>query len=194
MTPLDSPDSMSLAQRLAQRRSPQPDSLVSPGPNRAEIEQLVDIALRVPDHGRLSPWRIILIAGEAKTRWLARLFELAEQREDAPKARVTTRKMAAAPLVAVIVSTPLAGHKVPEWEQQLSAGAVCMNLLNGAHAMGYGAHWLTGWHAYDPKATALLGLGESERIAGIMLVGSVAEEAADRPRASTADVAHWLEM
>jgi nitroreductase len=183
----------SASHQLATRRSPMPDSLVAPGPSRIEIDQIVEIALRVPDHGRLSPWRLILIAGEAKDRWVSRLLEIAETREDAPKSRVSTRKLASAPLVAVVVSAPIPGHKIPEWEQTLSAGAVSMNLLNGTHALGYGANWLTGWHAYDPRATALLGLGEDEKIAGVILIGSIAQEAPPRPRASAEEVVRWLD-
>ncbi len=184
----------SATDRLALRRSPQPDALVAPGPDREEIDRLVEIALRVPDHGRLSPWRLILIAGDAKDKWVARLMELADAREDAAKVRVSTRKLSSAPLVVVVVSAATPGHKVPEWEQWLSAGAVCMNVLNGAHAMGYGANWLTGWHAYDDQATALLDLAEGEKVAGVILVGSIAEEAAPRPRAAAGDVARWLDL
>ncbi|MGV3479379.1 MAG: nitroreductase family protein [Sphingobium sp.] len=183
----------SATDRLALRRSPQPDALVAPGPDAHEIDRLVEIALRVPDHGRLSPWRLILIAGAAKEQWVTRLMDLADKREDAAKVRVSTRKLSSAPLVVVVVSAATPGHKVPEWEQWLSAGAVCMNVLNGAHALGYGANWLTGWHAYDGQATALLGLADGEKVAGVILVGSIAEEAAPRPRAAAGDVARWLE-
>jgi nitroreductase len=117
---------------------------------------------------------------------------LAEAREDAPKARVSTRKLASAPLVVAVISSVVAGHKVPEWEQQLSAGAVSMNILNGATALGYGANWLTGWHAYDPAATALLGLAPGEKVAGIILVGSVAQPATERERATPERVVSWL--
>lgn len=177
---------------LASRRSPMPDALVGPGPTREEIDRLVEIALRVPDHGRLSPWRLVLIADQPKQRWVEDLLRLADKRDDAPKTRVSTRKLASAPLVVVVISSPIAGHKVPEWEQWLSAGAVCMNLVNGAHALGYGANWLTGWHAYDDGATALLGLEESQKVAGVILIGSIAAAAAERPRSGVADVTRWL--
>ena len=193
-SPLSAAKDSALADLLLSRRSTAPDSLVAPGPSRAEIDQLVSIAMRVPDHGRIGPWRLVLIADEAKARWLEKLFALAETREDAGKSRVTTKKLVAAPLVIVIVSAPVAGHKVPEWEQQLSAGAVGMNLLNGAAALGYGANWLTGWHAYDPAATALIGLGEDERVAGVVLVGSMAEASPERERADPARVVTWLEI
>src|ERR1700754_4313906 len=91
------PAASAAADVLTRRRSPTPDALVGPGPNREETERLIEIALRVPDHGRLSPWRLVLIAGEAKHRWVEKLLELADQREDAPKTRVSTRKLASAP-------------------------------------------------------------------------------------------------
>jgi nitroreductase len=192
LSQIDTLDERDTAALLERRRSTTPDALVAPGPTREEIDRLVGIALRVPDHGRLGPWRLVLIAGTAKERWLESLMALAEKREDAPKARVSTRKMATAPLVVAVVSAPIAGHKVPEWEQQLSAGAVAMNLLNGAAALGYGANWLTGWHAYDEDATALLGLAPHERVAGMVLIGSVAEPAPERERASAEKVVTWL--
>ncbi len=177
---------------LSRRRSPMPDALVAPGPTREEIDRLVEIALRVPDHGRLSPWRLVLIADHHKQRWVEDLLRLADKRDDAPKTRVSTRKLASAPLVVVVISSPIAGHKVPEWEQWLSAGAVCMNLVNGAHAFGYGANWLTGWHAYDDGATALLGLEEGQKVAGVILIGTIAAAAAERPRSGVAEVTRWL--
>lgn len=185
---------VSASELLANRRSPMPDALVAPGPSVEEIEQLIEIGVRVPDHGRLSPWRLLLLSGETKQRWVERLLDLAEARDDAAKTRVSTRKLASAPLAIVVLSAAVPGHKVPEWEQWLSAGAVCMNLLNGAHALGYGAQWLTGWHAYDPQATALIGVGETEKVAGVILIGSVAEAAPPRPRPSPQEIASRPEI
>lgn len=178
--------------RLATRRSPAPDCLVAPGPRGETLEALLRIALRVPDHGRLTPWRLIVVEGAAKARWLDALTTIADRRDDAPKARVGLRKLASAPLVVVIVSTPIAGHKVPEWEQILSAGAVGMNLLNAAAALGYGGNWLTGWHAYDAEAQALLGIRDGERIAGVVPIGTVAEPSADRERPDLAKAVTYL--
>jgi len=178
---------------LATRRSSSPDLLGLPGPNAAELAQLIDIGLRVPDHGRLSPWRLIVIQGEAKERWLAQLATIAERRDDAPKARVTARKLQAAPLAIVVVSSPIPDHKVPEWEQMLSAGAVSMNLLNGAAALGFGANWLTGWHAYDEDARKLLSLGADEKVAGVVIVGTAAEPTKERERARADQVVSWLD-
>ncbi|OCC24401.1 hypothetical protein MB02_07420 [Croceicoccus estronivorus] len=183
-----------LATLLETRRSAMPDTLVGPGPSPEELSHILTIALRVPDHGRLAPWRLILIAGETKQRWLERLFEIAETRDDAAKARVSTRKLQSAPLVVAVVSSPIPGHKIPEWEQQLSAGAMAMNLLNGVNAFGYGANWLTGWHAYDPQATAMLNLKDNERIAGVIAVGSVTKPAPERERATQDRVVSWLEL
>jgi len=185
---------LSASELLASRRSPMPDSLDAPGPSAEETDRLVEIGVRVPDHGRLSPWRLLLLSGDSKQHWVEKLLALAEGREDAAKTRVSTRKLASAPLAIVVLSSPIAGHKVPEWEQWLSAGAVCMNLLNGAHALGYGAQWLTGWHAYDAQATALLGVRENEKVAGVILVGTVAEPAPPRPRPSPQDIASRPEV
>lgn len=177
---------------LANRRSPAPDNLVAPGPTREQIDRMFAIATRVPDHGRLQPWRLIAIRGEAKARWLEALAALAERREDAPKARVSLRKLSSAPLVVAVVSRPTAGHKVPEWEQLLSTGAVAMNLLHAAEALGFGGNWLTGWHAYDPEARALLGLSEAERIAGIVPIGTVVTATPDRERPALDQIVTWL--
>jgi nitroreductase len=182
-----------MIERLGARRSPAPDLLTGPGPSDAEIDRLLSIAVRVPDHGRLQPWRIVAIKGAAKDRWIERLMTIAESRDDAPKARVSLRKLAGAPLVVAVISSPIAGHKVPEWEQWLSAGAVGMNLLNAATALGYGGNWLTGWHAYDPEARKLLGVGEHERVAGVVPIGSVAGATADRERPDLAQVVTWLD-
>jgi nitroreductase len=179
---------------LATRRSTMPDMLVAPGPTEAELDRLLTIALRVPDHGRLAPWRIILIEGESKQRWIEQLLALAETREDAAKSRVSTRKLASAPLVAAVISSPTPGHKVPEWEQELSAGALTMNLLNGAAVLGYGANWLTGWHAYDPRAMELLKLAPGEKIAGVVLIGTIAERAMERDRMTPDRVVSRLEL
>lgn len=187
-------NSSDLADMLARRRSPAPDALTAPGPDAAQTARLMEIALRVPDHGRLAPWRLVLIEGEAKARWMERLMEIAGTREDAPKARVSARKLDHAPLVVAIISAPIAGHKVPEWEQWLSAGAVAMNLLNGAEALGFGANWLTGWHAYDARATALLGLRPHERVAGLVAIGTAAERAPERERASAEQVVGRLSL
>lgn len=181
-----------MAERLEARRSPNPDLLTGPGPSRDEIERMLAIAVRVPDHGRLQPWRIVAIAGDAKTRWIEHLMAIAETRADAPKARSGIRKLAGAPLVIAVISAPIAGHKVPEWEQELSAGAVCMNLLDAAAALGYGGNWLTGWHAYDDGARALLGVGAQEKVAGVIPIGSVAGPTPERERPDLAQVVTWL--
>ncbi|AKM09466.1 nitroreductase family protein [Croceicoccus naphthovorans] len=183
-----------LATVLETRRSTMPDMLVAPGPSEAELDRLLTIALRVPDHGRLAPWRIILIEGESKARWIEQLLTLAETREDAAKSRISTRKLASAPLIAAVISSPTPGHKVPEWEQELSAGALTMNLLNGAAVLGYGANWLTGWHAYDPRATELLNLAPGEKVAGVVLIGTIAERATERDRTTQDRVVSRLEI
>ena len=178
---------------LETRRSTTPDMLIAPGPSETELERLLTIALRVPDHGRLAPWRIILIEGESKGRWIEQLLALAKTREDAAKSRISTRKLASAPLVAVVVSSPTPGHKVPVWEQELSAGALTLNLLNGATVLGYGANWLTGWHAHDPRARELLSRTPGGKAARGLLIGSMATEPPERDRTTPDRVVSRLE-
>jgi nitroreductase len=135
----------------------------------------------VPDHGKLAPWRFVVLKGGAKRRFIAGLEAIAATRPDADKLTAKLGKLKAPPLTVAVVSrvTPA---EIPEWEQRLSAGAVCMTLIVAAQAMGYGANWITDWYAYDADATHLLGLGESERVAGYVHLGTSAEPPLERVR------------
>lgn len=178
-------------QLLATRRSPPAHTLVEPGPDAAQRETLLTLAARVPDHGKLTPWRFIVLAGPAKQRFIQALERLAATQENAAKAGASVAKLAAPPLVVAVISRAAEG-RIPVWEQQLSAGAVCMNLLTAAHAMGFGGNWITGWYAYDVAATRLLGVAEAERVAGFVLVGTPAEAPKERPRPALAElVTFW---
>jgi len=170
---------------LATRRSASALSLVEPGPTPAQADTLLSLAARVPDHGKLSPWRFIVIEGAAKDRLVAELEVLAAARPDAPKALAGLGKLKTPPLCIAVVSRVTEG-KIPEWEQVLSAGALCMNLLLAAAALGYGANWITGWYAYDEAALALLGVEAGERIAGFVHVGTPAEAPLERARPDVA--------
>jgi len=170
---------------LATRRSASALTLVEPGPSPAQVEKLLSLAARVPDHGKLFPWRFIVIDGAAKDRLAAELEVIAAARTDAPKAIAGLGKLKTPPLCIAVVSRVTEG-KIPEWEQVLSAGAVCMNLLLAAAAVGYGANWITGWYAYDKAALALLGVGGGERIAGFIHVGTPAEAPLERARPDVA--------
>lgn len=168
---------------LLRRRSVPAFTLREPGPRPAQIETLLTAASRVPDHGKLAPWRFILVEGEARARLADKLAEaaLAEPNADAQKI-AEDRKRFDAPLIVVVVSRAGPHVKIPEWEQVLSAGAVCMNLILAAHAEGFAANWLTGRAAYDRSAATVLGLADAERVAGFIHIGSAVEVPPDRPR------------
>ncbi|MER2606108.1 MAG: nitroreductase [Siculibacillus sp.] len=165
--------------------------IAEPGPNEAEIRRLIAAAVRVPDHGKLTPWRFVLYAGDGRTALDARLAPLHRARfPDAPeeKARLERTRFQRVPLTIGVISTAAEHVKIPLWEQELSAGAACMNLMLAAHAMGYAAQWLTGWCCYDPEAAVLLGLRPGERFAGLIVVGTPTVPPVDRPRPAFDDV------
>ena len=166
---------------LATRRSASALTLAEPGPGDEDLTLLLRLATRVPDHGKLSPWRFVVLRGEAKRRFVTGLEAIAAGREDGAKLAAKLGKIKAPPLTVAVVSHPKPGD-IPEWEQQLSAGAVCMTLLIAAEAMGFGANWITDWYAYDAEAQALLGLGEGERVAGFVHLGSTPEPPLERAR------------
>jgi nitroreductase len=177
--------------RLQQRRSVPARWLAEPGPSRTEIDTLLTVAARVPDHGKLVPWRFILIEGEGRQRLgeeLAKVFLADQPGADAEKVAAERARFAQAPLVVAVVSRVTPHVKIPDWEQVLSAGAVCMNLLNAATALGYGASWLTGWVAYDRRILDVLGLAPEERIAGYVHIGTASETPTDRPRPNLTDI------
>lgn len=181
-------DSLALLQK---RRSLAAHRLGDPGPSPEEVETLLTIAARVPDHGRLVPWRFILIEGEARHRLgeVAAAAAKADQPDaDADRIAVERNRFARAPLVVAVVSRARPHVKIPEWEQVLSAGAVCMNLLHGAAAMGFGATWITEWVAFDRRVLDALGLGPDERVAGFVHVGTPLEPTVDRARPDLATI------
>jgi nitroreductase len=166
---------------LARRRSVSAQTLEGPGPKADEVETLLRLATRTPDHGKLFPWRFLLLDRQAKVVLVEQLSPLAANQADPAKAQAVLAKLRRPPLTIAVVSKVTPG-KIPEWEQVLSAGAVCMNLLLAAEAMGYGANWITDWYAYDPAACALLGLGERERLAGFVHIGVAPEPPQERLR------------
>lgn len=172
---------------LKTRRSVKPIEMTGPGPAAAEIETLLTIAARVPDHGKLAPWRFIVFSGDAREaagEKIAEIFRASRPDATPEQVEFERRRLARAPLVIAVVSRAAPHVKIPEWEQQLSAGAACMNLLTAAHAMGYVASWLTEWFAFDRVAMTALGLAEQERIAGFVYVGKAAKPPEDRERPS----------
>jgi nitroreductase len=167
---------------LERRRSAPAQTLAAPGPGGEELDRLLTLAVRVPDHGKLAPWRFVVLAGEAKAEFVTRVEAVAQRRPDAEKATGALVKLRRPPVSVVVVSRPTPGHKIPVWEQELSAGAVCMNLLNAALAAGWGANWITDWYSEDEETLALLGVGEGERVAGFLHLGTPAEPPLERVR------------
>jgi nitroreductase len=166
---------------LTRRRSASAATLGAPAPDEAELTELLRLAARVPDHGKLFPWRFIILQGDAKAEFAARLEAIAARQPNPEKARGALFKIKTPPLTVAVVSRHLEAP-IPEWEQRLSAAAVCMTLLIAAEAAGYGANWITDWYAYAPEATALLGLGDGEQVAGYIHIGTPAEAPLERVR------------
>ena len=170
---------------LARRRSSPPVSLAAPGPDADQLAALLKLAARVPDHGKLAPWRFIVVEGEARRRLgalsLAIKSETSSDLDEAAREAELTR-FARAPLVIAVVSRAAPHAKIPEWEQVLSAGAVCMNMIVVANAMGFAATWLTEWCAYDGKFRERLGLAPHEKIAGFVHIGRATFAPEDRVR------------
>lgn len=170
---------------LNQRRSVPSRQLAEPGPDPAQLRELLRAAVRVPDHGKLTPWRLILLQGEARLRFgeaLAALAQRKDPQQPASRHRKNLERYTFAPLVVAVVCSPDPDSSVPEIEQILSTGCVCYNLLQGAQALGFGAQWLTGWAAYDADAHALLGLAAGERVVGFVHIGSAQLQAPERER------------
>ncbi|WCE02832.1 nitroreductase [Pseudoxanthomonas sp. JBR18] len=180
-----------LLQALDQRRSVPSKQLRDPGPDQATLLRILRSASRVPDHGKLVPFRFVRIQGQARQAMgellAARTLALDPQ---APASAVEKdrHRFSHAPLVVTVVACLRPGHKVPLEEQWLTAGSVCFALLQAAQAAGFGAQWLTGWPAYDAEVHAALGLGPDERIAGFMHLGTAAMEAPERERPDPADL------
>jgi nitroreductase len=149
---------------------------------------MLTIAARVPDHGKLAPWRFILFDRASRARAIDGLLRIAAQSADEKERRSRTEKaqaFAAAPRTVAVVSSPVGGHpKIPLWEQQLSAGAVCLNLLHAAQAFGFSAQWLTGWFAYDEAAKTWLGVRPGEQVAGFIHLGTPLAAPVERERPS----------
>ena len=169
---------------LETRRSGRPREMVAPGPSEAELERILGIAARTPDHGKLFPWRFITVSTEQRAA-LADLLAKALPESDPAAGPAHVQKALdfahQAPTLVVLVSAPVADHKIPLWEQQLSVGAAGMNLLIAAHALGFVGGWLTGWAAYSERVRSAF-CGPGERIAGFLFLGSPGVELQERPR------------
>ncbi len=176
---------------LKTRRSVPPAFLTEPGPNAEQLETLLTIATRVPDHGKLQPWRFVFYQGasrEKASQVVYDLFMASSPDADEVSRKKESNRFSMAPLVIGVVSTAANHVKIPLWEQELSAGAVCENLVIAAHALGFGASWLTGWMAYDERVLARLGIGSHEKLAGFVHIGTPKEAMPDRPRPNLAEI------
>ena len=183
-------DPTSILSLLESRRSGRPKEMVGPGPTKRELERILTIAARTPDHGKLFPWRFVTVAAEQRDALAALLHRALEEHdpEASPAHHEKEEEFAHYHgALVVLVSAPIEGHKIPVWEQQVSCGAAGMNLMLAAHAMGYIGGWLTGWRAYNERVRAAF-CGPGERIAGFLFIGKPGRELEERPRAPLATV------
>ena len=179
---------------LKTRRSTPVLQLAAPGPERGEIEEMLTIASRVPDHGKLAPWRFIVFAGAARQEAgekLADIVKTDDPEASAERLKLERERLSRAPLVVAVVSRAAVHPKIPEWEQVMSAGAVCYNLVVAANAFGYGATWLTEWYAFDERAKPALGVEADEKIAGFIHIGTRTEAPFERVRPALEDIVTW---
>ncbi|MBX9461744.1 MAG: nitroreductase [Aquamicrobium sp.] len=173
---------------LARKSAPIPE-LKEPAPSDAEIRTMLTIASRVPDHGRLAPWRFILYRGAARDRIGEMLATRAEDREGPlteGRRQQELARFSRAPLVIGVVSVPRENPKIPQWEMFLSGGAAAMNLVIAANGLGYGTNWITNWYSDDEEGRRILGLAPQERVVGFVHIGTFSGEAPERPRPDVA--------
>ena len=188
-------DISSLRSHLATRRSGKARDMIAPGPGPDQLRDIIALALRTPDHGKLSPWRIVTVADDQRGAFAALLKDawIAENPGAAGMDLSALDQFAhQAPTLLVLLSTPVRDSKVPVWEQQMSAGALSMNLLHAAHAHGFVGSWLTGWAAYSPRIAAAFGAGEGDTIVGYFFLGTPGRALGERPRPDyDATVQRW---
>ena len=198
-TPLPDPGASdsSIHDLLTLRRST-PIKMMDPasgGPDDAQTKNLIQTAMRVPDHRMLGPWRTLIFRGEARQAFGQILRKrYGELHPDAKEKDLTTEenRLLRAPVCVSVISSPDMTHKTPVWEQELSAGALCMNLLYAAHASGFAACWLTEWWAFDEGVNQALGLSETERVAGHIFIGQSAAQRVERARPDTSErISFW---
>lgn len=178
-----------LLEILRTRRSVPVSALKQPGPDEETLREIIEIGLRVPDHGRLEPWRISVMRGDVRITAGKAIAALAQEKQgplDDQSLEKELTRFSRAPIVLMVICKPVEHPRIPEWEQFLSAGNVCFNLLYAARAFGFGACWVTNWFSDDRDAMRLLGLGDDERIAGFVHIGSCENEVPERPRPDVA--------
>ena len=180
--PVPSPvPSSDMLHRLATRRSAPAQALTVPGPDAEQIADILTVGARSPDHGKMTPWRFVILGTTSRNEIAERLAVMATQKGLPTKAVAVLAKLTAAPTTILIISTAAPGLK-PVWEQELSSGAVCMNIEHAASAMGFASSWITDWYSYDAEAAALFGVREGEKVAGFVHIGTVTEPLLERDR------------
>ncbi len=176
---------------LLTRRSVSANKLGEPGPSPSELRQILTAAARVPDHKKLVPWRFIVFEGEARAAFgdvLERVCKAEETEPTATRLEIERGRLLRAPVVIAVISRIIDTPAVPQWEQVLSAGAVCQNLLTAVAALGYSANWITEWYAYSAGVREALGLAANERVAGFVYVGTAQERPEERERPALTDI------
>lgn len=177
---------------LQTRRSGSAKRMKGPGPSADQLRTLIACATRVPDHGKLTPWRFLVFEGDARKEFgevLVRALSAAEPDAGAERIEQERTRFLRAPVIIAVVSRVREGIAIPEWEQILSAGAACQTLCIAAHAMGFVANWITEWCAYHPVVHEALSLHAGERVAGFIYLGHPAEPLVDRPRPNVDEIA-----
>jgi nitroreductase len=187
---------ITLIDYLRTRRSIPAFQMREPGPSKTEIEAMLTLASRVPDHGKLAPWRFIVYSGPVRERIsleLAAVRKAGQPDLSEEMIKVEETRFTRAPLVVAVVSRAAPHAKIPEWEQVMSAGAVCLNLLMAANAHGFVSNWLSEWMAFDERAFPILGVEPGEKVAGFIHIGSTDFPVVDRPRPELSDIVSWAE-
>lgn len=184
-----------LPEFLLKRRSIVVRNMVEPGPSDDDLEKILRAGMRVPDHGRLTPWRFLTIRGDARDK-MGKILGTAFRKENPDcideQVEIEEERFTRAPIVVAVISRTQPEHKIPEWEQILSSGAACQNMLTAALGMGYAAQWITEWYAYNDDVKAALGLEVNDRVAGFLYLGTRTEEPTDRQRPEYEDiVSEW---
>lgn len=177
---------------LRTRRSARPRDLVEPGPDAATLRQILELAMRTPDHGKLHPWRFVHVPRASRAAFAAlldRAYRIERPEPGRLELEANERFAHQAPELVAILSTPVESLKIPLWEQELSCGAACMNLLHAAHASGFAAGWVTGWAATSPAVLQALGGKGRDRIAGFVFIGTPGADLEERPRPAYDEVA-----
>lgn len=188
---------MSTLDLLASRRSVSAKDMIEPGPNVEQIQTILKAGHRVPDHGKLGPWRFVVFRGDARAQFSQKLAEIyAEENPDCKDKKLNNQAelLLRAPVVIAVISTAGEHAKIREWEQVLSAGAACQNMLVAATAMGFGAQWLTEWYSYNDQVKALLSMERHHQVAGFLYFGSFDKKPDDRKRPALVErVSYWGE-